>query len=545
MTSITYRTDKKSGQVYAYQSESYRDPETGKVKTRQKYLGIFDKQTGQIVSRQNRKIKQDNIKTMQNCLNNETEQVFNSKIVGPSMILDAISSNLPLLEQLKMVFPETYTDILSLVYYIVQVGGSLPNCMLWSKLYDHPSKKDYTSKDIAKLINNISPDEINLFLNSWLKNFIDTEYLCYDITSISSYDTSTDFLASNLDLSNKNISQINLALLFGQQSKLPAFYVSNQGNINNLQTLDSINKQFYMLKKKDIRFIFNEGFYSQNNVDDILSKTNHHFILATPDRHKWLEKIIDENSDSVRIPSNFYVLDDIRIFYAKTQLYKWPNSNKDIYLHLYYNDIRPMNDYNQLITDLHSFKEYLTISNQYIPDNNYLYKFLNITYDSDNCLEITYNYEKLLEYKNKYAGYFCILSSFIDDSTEAFLLYERRDIIDNYFRNINQDIYHYQDLETTFHFDLDIITVKTTPRLDAKIFLHFLALIFNAKIIDLLSKDDRFQYLSPKELLDRMATLRQANIGGSDKNFYTEADGFQITVLEYFGLKWPNGCPNE
>jgi Fe-S oxidoreductase len=43
MTPIAYRTGEKSGQVYAYQSESYRDPETGKVKTRQKYLGILDK----------------------------------------------------------------------------------------------------------------------------------------------------------------------------------------------------------------------------------------------------------------------------------------------------------------------------------------------------------------------------------------------------------------------------------------------------------------------------------------------------------------------
>lgn len=49
MACIIYRTDKKTGIKYAYRSESYRDPETKKPKSRRTYLGRVDPETNMIV----------------------------------------------------------------------------------------------------------------------------------------------------------------------------------------------------------------------------------------------------------------------------------------------------------------------------------------------------------------------------------------------------------------------------------------------------------------------------------------------------------------
>ena len=49
MSSIVYRTDKATGARYAYRSESYRDPETGKPRNRREYLGRVDPETGEIL----------------------------------------------------------------------------------------------------------------------------------------------------------------------------------------------------------------------------------------------------------------------------------------------------------------------------------------------------------------------------------------------------------------------------------------------------------------------------------------------------------------
>lgn len=47
--SIYYQKDRRSGVTYAYRSESYLNPETGRRCTRREYMGRLDPVTGEIV----------------------------------------------------------------------------------------------------------------------------------------------------------------------------------------------------------------------------------------------------------------------------------------------------------------------------------------------------------------------------------------------------------------------------------------------------------------------------------------------------------------
>lgn len=49
MACIVYRTNKETGVVYAYRSESYRDPVNKKPRNKRTYLGRVDPETKQIV----------------------------------------------------------------------------------------------------------------------------------------------------------------------------------------------------------------------------------------------------------------------------------------------------------------------------------------------------------------------------------------------------------------------------------------------------------------------------------------------------------------
>ena len=49
MSCIVYLTNKKTNTKYAYRSESYRDPETKKPKSRRTYLGRVDPITNKII----------------------------------------------------------------------------------------------------------------------------------------------------------------------------------------------------------------------------------------------------------------------------------------------------------------------------------------------------------------------------------------------------------------------------------------------------------------------------------------------------------------
>ena len=432
MASITFRTNKDTGTVYAYQSESYRDPITKKNKTRQKYIGIYDKETGQIVAKVKSKSKPIEVKSTivsTELTDNSLGPSFSSKIVGPFMLLDEICRQLSILDILRIVFPSRFLDILSLVYYITQTGDALSNCTPWSKLYDHPSQKVYTSQSVTSILDYISSDQIDFFLSLWLKKFINKEYFCYDITSISSYNKSIDFIKRGYNRDHENLAQINLALLFGQQSKLPVYYRRMPGNILDVQTIDSTTKHLDLLGIKGVRFILDRGFFSQNNVDTLLSRPGSHFTLAAPVRRKWIESIIDEYSDCMCIPANHYQLEDNDFIYCKSQLYKWGNSPRRLYLHLYYNDFRAVEDHNNFINELKDYKNLLEEKKSYPQDNNYLSKFLNCKTTPVLGLTIAYNDEKILEYKNKYAGYFCILSTFLKDPIETLNVYRNKDVV--------------------------------------------------------------------------------------------------------------------
>lgn len=55
MSCIVYQTNKRTGSTYAYRSESYRDPETGKPRSRREYLGRIDPETGEIMPKRGRR----------------------------------------------------------------------------------------------------------------------------------------------------------------------------------------------------------------------------------------------------------------------------------------------------------------------------------------------------------------------------------------------------------------------------------------------------------------------------------------------------------
>ena len=50
MACIIYREDKKTGTKYAYRSESYRDPQTKKPKSKRTYLYTYESELGKQIA---------------------------------------------------------------------------------------------------------------------------------------------------------------------------------------------------------------------------------------------------------------------------------------------------------------------------------------------------------------------------------------------------------------------------------------------------------------------------------------------------------------
>ncbi len=87
--------------------------------------------------------------------------------------------------------------------------------------------------------------------------------MCYDITSISSYGTLNEYIKNGYNQDKEKLKQINLAMLFGQDSQLPLYYHRMSGNISDVSTLKGFLKTFRYLEQPRLHLVLDKGFYSR------------------------------------------------------------------------------------------------------------------------------------------------------------------------------------------------------------------------------------------------------------------------------------------
>ena len=83
-----------------------------------------------------------------------------------------------------------------------------------------------------------------------MKKVLEDDYLCYDITSISSYSELNEYIKYGHNRDNEKLPQLNLAMLFGQNSGLPVYFQRMPGNISDVTTLNNLLETFKALELK-------------------------------------------------------------------------------------------------------------------------------------------------------------------------------------------------------------------------------------------------------------------------------------------------------
>lgn len=77
-----------------------------------------------------------------------------------------------------------------------------------------------------------------------MKKVLEDDYLCYDITSISSYSELNEYIKYGHNRDKEKLPQLNLAILFGQKGRLPVYFQRLPGNITDVSTLHGLLKTF-------------------------------------------------------------------------------------------------------------------------------------------------------------------------------------------------------------------------------------------------------------------------------------------------------------
>ncbi|BBB89567.1 MAG TPA: transposase [Methylomusa anaerophila] len=296
-----YQTNKKTGITYAYSNEAYWDKEKQQSRAKRKLIGKVDPVTGGIIPTREHNKSKASIQTGAIKPGPVAMMKTQRSFFGASYLLDAIGKETGVEADLKACFPDRYKKILSIAYYLIlEENNSLSRFSHWQKLHIHPYGDDIASQRSSELFQSIDEKARMSFFEKQGKRRIEKEYWAFDITTISSYSEVLKQVKNGKNKENDRLPQLNLALLFGEESGLPLYYRKLPGNINDVKTIKQLMHEFDVMGYKKVNVILDRGFYSKKNIDE-LYKNHQKFVIGVRLGLKYVKEIMEGERENLKL----------------------------------------------------------------------------------------------------------------------------------------------------------------------------------------------------------------------------------------------------
>jgi len=517
MTFRINHVNKKTGVIYVYESVSFWDKAKKQSRNKQVCVGKIDSVTGKFIPSKRLAPEQAAVR--------DPVVTASAEIVGPSIILDAITDQLGLEKLLKSSFPNEYQQILTMAYYLASQGGPLSYCEMWCKGHNNPHGESLTSQRISELLCSISVDGKQSFLAKWMNKILEEDYLCYDITSISSYSELNEYIKYGHNRDLDKLPQLNLAMLFGQKGRLPVYFQRMPGNITDVTTVHNLLKTFKALEIQNLNYVMDRGFYSKKNVDELLASKNK-FTLSIPLNNKWVQCVIDEIYEVIHSPQGYRKVDS-EIFYVHSRLYPWGKDNRRCYLHLYYNARARATAVDRFNEELFGYKEELE-SGKLISGHQEAYDtFFVIKTTPKRGITVSFNSEAVHQYINRYSGFQALLTNSIKDPVESLQIYRDKDVVEKSFDDLKNQL------------DMKRLRMHSSEAVDGRLFVQFIALIYMSALRREMRKSKLIERYTVRELLQEMETLTKVKYSGKYGHILTEMTKSQREILKGLNIVLP------
>lgn len=501
MSSIIYQTDKRIGVTYAYESTAFWDKEKKQSRAKRTLIGKVDPETGQIVPTKGK----EQVETQ------KASRLF----CGAACLLDAIGEKTGIIEDLKVCFPETWAQILSIAYYLIlEDRNPLSRFSKWAAMHQHPYGRDIPSQRSSELFADIDEDRRHSFFRRQGRRRAESEFWAYDTTSISSYSQCLRQVRRGFNKEHDPLEQINLALLFGETSSLPFYYRKLPGNISDIKTVKNLLADIQELGYKKVKLVMDRGFASIENINALYQ--NHLKFIMSPRMNL---RFIAEAKAS--LPEDFRSFEHYNVkyaLYAHSRSIKWAYSQfrpykcdtltgeRRMYLHLYFNAERAAQDEKAFNRLLHTLECELKDGRK-VPAHDKLYcKYFEMKNTPKRGTTILARQQVINEVKNNY-GFFALISNEVKDPFKALEIYRNKDLAEKAFGDIKERLCARR------------LLVSSESSLDGKLFVEFIALIFLSYIKKQMQDKELFKIYTITELLDELETIECFNRPGHRTRF--------------------------
>jgi transposase len=221
---------------------------------------------------------------------NDLSKGFEILNFGDFYMIDKLAQDLGLKEIIKDIFGDSSQEILFNVHSIIRNGNVIKNIEAWRRdCYSYISNNEnYSNQRVSELFATIDENKRSRFFAKWITLSKDTESTAYDVTSISSYSDNLSLVEYGYNRDHEDLPQLNLAVLFGQKTKLPLYYEVYKGSINDKSFLEKFIHHATILGIKPKRYVMDRGFYTISNLK-WLEDNNINYLMCVQSSYRFVQ----------------------------------------------------------------------------------------------------------------------------------------------------------------------------------------------------------------------------------------------------------------
>lgn len=456
-TSIIHQKQ-KNGDIYVLERKRVFDPEKGYTKiVSSKLIGKIPNGSREMVPTRPKKKNKKNDET--DDFASHDEHLTASRIkTGMMSIIDHIGKESGIDDGVyNNTDLGTAQKIISLARYLIATNGqSLPGITTFQLTHKLPYAEGINENIYSALFREIGRDESlqqGFFLNR-CSRLGSTAVLAYDSTTISTYSENLSEARQGYNKANDGLDTVKLITLYSIDARQPVAFTKQPGNIPDVISIGSAIKQLEGLGVKKAIIVSDNGFYSEENLADMLHE-HYNFITLSKVNIKWIKAVLEEHNDELEDIESAVPFDPLtravtsKVMHTFKYTRKYASKKKGlskgdemeftrkVYVHIYFNATKRNNLIasfdNRLLEikkELESGREADELS---VNAQKKIEKYFKITKKGGKTV-VSFNKQAVREAK-KYYGYFALVTNCEKDPFKCLQTYRKRETIESFFES--------------------------------------------------------------------------------------------------------------
>jgi transposase len=388
-------------------------------------------------------------------------------------------------------------------------------------------KISLTGQRISELLERIGTSNIpQQLMGKLLEENQTKRTLIYDITSISSYSSLMHLLEYGYNRDGLSLPQINLSLIMDKDLGIPVMYDIYPGSISDVTTLTGTLMKLEAYGVEHYFAIMDRGFFSQNNLIEMLDKRIS-FIIAATFKLKDLKMLLTETQRDIE---NVDYLQKFKEHTIYVKPVTFPIGSHVLQGYLYYDPKRERDEKEALTSRLFDIREELADIRlkkgqlahiRFFEKAGKLKRFFDWK-QVDNRIEATIKQNAVAQRTNLMGKFILFHSGDVDWMT-CLSLYRERDEIEKEIEMMKSDL------------DALPLNTHSDSTMSGFLFIVFLGLIIRSRLLRMMTDAGLLKRYAIKGMLLELEKFRKISLADG-RIMNTEMTKKQRLILEALNL---------